>query len=407
MWGCRAPPRDISERRAAEERRAELENQVRRSQKLESIGTLAGGIAHDFNNILASVLGYSEMALYHVEKGSKLEANIKEVHRAGLRAKELVKQILTFSRQSEQEKKPVLVSLIAKEVVKMMRSTISTSIEIRHDIKSTSLVMADATQIHQVMMNLCTNASHAIEDGDGTLDVVVEDVEIDSSFTHSYPDLKPGKYMKIKVSDTGSGIEPYVMASMFEPYFTTKKPGEGTGLGLSVVLGIVKEHKGEITVESERGKGSTFTVYFPVLEKVVLDETEAGEDIPTGSESILLIDDESAIVDVGKQILERLGYSVTAKTSSTEALELFKTGPDSVDLVITDMNMPNMSGDRLSVELLKIRPDIPIVLCTGYSKNLSPETAREIGVKAFVMKPLVRAELAKTVRNVLDRVTLH
>ncbi len=400
--GLQGSTRDISERKVEEERRKELEDQVRRSQKLESIGTLAGGIAHDFNNILSSVIGYTELALYDMEKGSVLEGYLNEVHTAGLRAKELVKQILAFSRRSDQEKKPVQVSLLVKEVVKMLRSTISTTIDIKHSIRSSSLVMADPTQIHQVLMNLCTNASHAMEESGGTLEIEVSDTEIDRAFTKEYPDLQPGHYLKVRVSDSGTGISPAILGAIFEPYFTTKEPGRGTGLGLSVVHGIVKGHNGEITVESEPGKGSTFQVYFPVLERQAERETEAAEEIPTGGETILLVDDEAPIVSMGKKFLERMGYTVMVTTSSREALELFRATPDLFDLVITDMNMPKMAGDKLSGELLKIRPDIPIVLCTGFSQRLTTGSASAIGAKGILMKPYVMSQLAKVVRSVLD-----
>jgi PAS domain S-box-containing protein len=394
--------RDITEIKMMEKERVAAEAKLQQALKMESIGTLAGGIAHDFNNILSSVIGYTELALDDIEKGSHLEDNLQEVYTAGLRAKDLVKQILTFARQTVEELKPVRVDIIAKEALKLLRSSLPTTIEIRRDIESDSLVMADPTQVHQILMNLCTNAGHAMEEKGGVLSIDLTDVRLDADFTKSHLDLKPGDYLKLSVSDTGSGIPPQVMESLFEPFFTTKEPGKGTGLGLSTVYGIVKNYGGVITVDSELGKGSIFNVYFPISKK----RTEAiplkAEALPTGTERILFIDDEAPIAKMGSQILEHLGYSVTARTSSVEALELFRSKPNNFDLVITDMTMPNMGGDKLAIELMKIRSDIPVIICTGYNKKISEETALEIGIKAFAYKPIVKADLAKTVRKVLD-----
>ena len=394
--------RDITEIKMMEKERVAAEAKLQQALKMESIGTLAGGIAHDFNNILSSVIGYTELALDDTEKGSHLEDNLQEVYTAGLRAKDLVKQILTFARQTVEELKPVRVDIIAKEALKLLRSSLPTTIEIRRNIESDSLVIADPTQVHQILMNLCTNAGHAMEEEGGVLSIDLTDVRLDDDFIKSHLDLKPGDYLKLSVSDTGSGIPPQVMESLFEPFFTTKEPGKGTGLGLSTVYGIVKNYGGGITVDSELGKGSIFNVYFPISKK----RTEAiplkAEALPTGTERILFIDDEAPIAKMGSQILEHLGYSVTARTSSVEALELFRFKPNNFDLVITDMTMPNMGGDKLAIELMKIRSDIPVIICTGYSKKISEETALEIGIKAFAHKPVVKADLAKTVRKVLD-----
>jgi len=389
-------------RRYTEEEKRKIENQLRQSQKMEAVGTMAGGIAHDFNNILTSIIGYCELALDVAEKGSMLEDNIKEVLTAGNRAKDLVRQILAFSRQGSQEVKPVMPSLIVKEAIKLLRSATPTTIDVKQNITSDSLIMGDQTQIHQVLMNLCTNAVHAMESSGGILTVNLSDVQLDDSFTGQYEDLTPGNYLKLSVSDTGKGISSNIIESIFEPYFTTKKPGEGTGLGLSVVHGIVKGFNGEITVTSEPGSGSTFTVYLPILKKSVASKSDSVELLPVGKERILLVDDEASIVNMCKQILTRLGYNVTTRTSSIEALELFKNRPGDFDLVLTDMTMPNMTGDKLAAALIQIRPDIPVILCTGYSKKISDERAAEIGIKAFVMKPFVRIELAKIIRKVFD-----
>lgn len=394
--------RDITEIKMMEEERIAAEAKLQQALKMESIGTLAGGIAHDFNNILSSVIGYTELSLDEVEGNTILEENLKEVYTAGMWAKDLVKQILTFARQSDEEIKPVQVDIIVKEALKFLRSSIPTTIEIRQNIESDSLIMGDPTQIHQILMNLCTNAAQAIDGKGGVLNVDLTDVCLDADFTKSYEDLKPGDYLKLSVSDTGSGIKPENIESIFEPYFTTKAPGEGTGMGLSTAHGIVKQYGGEIMVDSEVNKGSTFSVYLPITKKRTKEKSYQAEDLPSGNESILVIDDEASIAKMSSQILERLGYSVTTRVSSLEALELFRAKPNDFDLVITDMTMPNMPGDKLATELIKIRPDIPVILCTGYSKKISDNTAKEIGIKAFACKPIVKADLARTVRKVPD-----
>jgi len=394
--------RDITEIKMMEKERVAAEAKFQKALKMESIGTLASGIAHDFNNILSSVIGYTELALDDIEKGSHLEDNLQEVYTASLRAKDLVKQILTFARQADEEFKPVQVDIIVKEALKFLRSSIPTPIKITQNIESDSLIMADPTQVHQIIMNLCTNASQAMDKEGGVLSVGLTDVRLDANFTKTYEDLNPGRYLKLFVSDTGSGISPEVIPLIFEPYFTTKMPGEGTGMGLATVYGIVKNYGGKIMVESEVEKGSTFTVYLPITKKRTRAAPYQEEDLPSGAERILFIDDEAPIAKMGSQILEHLGYSVTARTSSVEALELFRSKPNNFDLVITDMTMPNISGDKLAIELMKIRSDIPVIICTGYSKIISEETALEIGIKAFAYKPVAKADLAKTVRKVLD-----
>jgi PAS domain S-box-containing protein len=387
--------RDISEQKR-------LQSQLQRAQRMEAIGTLAGGIAHDFNNILSAVIGYTEIALKDVEKDSLLQSNLREVLNAGERAKDLVKQILTFSRQAEQELKPVQIKHVAMEALKLLRASLPTTIEIHQTIESNSAVLADLTQIHQVVMNLCTNASHAMQEEGGTLEVSLVDVEIDRDFADRHPGFLPGPYLQLSVIDTGHGMSPDVLNRIFDPFFTTKEKGEGTGMGLSVVHGIVKSHDGEVVVHSEPGKGTTFNIYFPILEKEEIQETDAVLPLPVGNERILFIDDEPTLVHIGKQILERLGYEVEARTSSLEALELFKIKSEKFDLVITDMTMPKMTGDHLAREIIKIRANIPIILCTGYSKKISEGKAEASGVRALVMKPVVAEQLAKIVRKVLD-----
>jgi CheY-like chemotaxis protein len=325
------------------------------------------------------------------------------VFRAGNRAKGLVKHILTFSRQSEKEHRPVQVKLIAKEAIKFFRSSLPTTIDIRADIQSNSLVLGDPTQIHQILMNLCTNAGHAMRENGGVLDIRLEDVELDVDFTAAHPDMKPGAYINLVVRDTGCGMPSQVLDQIFDPFFTTKKTGEGTGLGLSVVHGIVGSYGGAVTAYSEPEQGSTFNVYLPTIERDDAPVSTAGEPIATGTEHILFVDDEPAIVNIGKQILESLGYTVTTRTSSLEALELFRTKADSFDLVITDMTMPNMTGDELAKELIRIKPEIPVILCTGYSARINQHQAMAMGIRTFVMKPVLRQEIATTVRKVLDQ----
>ena len=382
----------------------EMEKRIAQSQRMEAIGSLAGGIAHDFNNILFPIVGMSEMLLEDLPQDSPEHENAVEIYNAGRRGSDLVKQILVFSRQSEQKKMPIRIQQILKEVMKLSRSTVPANIEITQDIQSDcSMVQADPTQVHQIAMNLITNAYHAVESKSGKIAVGLKGVEIECGQLPE-SDLLPGRYAVLSVSDTGSGIDPIIMDKIFEPYFTTKEQGKGTGLGLAVVYGIVKDHHGDIKVNSELGKGTTFNVYLPIMAKAEKTVSiEGKEEFPTGHERILLIDDEEAIAKLERQMLERLGYKVTMRVNSLEALEVFKAKPNSFDLVISDMTMPNMTGDQLGRELIKIRQDIPIIICTGFSERLNQENAASIGVKGFLMKPIVKAEMARMVRKVLDK----
>ncbi len=394
--------REITERKQAEAEKQRLETQLQQSQKMEAIGTLAGGIAHDFNNILTAVLGYTELALDDSEDGSLLQQNLQEVLAAGNRAKDLVKQILAFSRQADRELKPVRVDLIIKEALKLLRASLPSTIDIDLKLDSQSATLADPTQIHQVLMNLCTNAHHAMIDGGGVLTVSLSDILIDSASESRKIDLNTGGYLCLQVSDTGTGMPEDVKARIFDPFFTTKERDKGTGMGLSVVHGIVKSHGGAITVNSKPGKGTSFTVYLPIVQSDIKPALQTDVPVTGGNERILFVDDEKTLVDLGCQMLERLGYHVECRTSSIEALELFKSRPDQFDLVITDMTMPNLTGDRLAREIMAIRTDIPVILCTGFSEQISAESARDIGVKEFMLKPLVMDRLAGTVRSVLD-----
>lgn len=392
-----AVKRDVTEER-------KMEKQLRQSQKMEAIGTLAGGIAHDFNNILASIIGYTELMVYGSFDEKEVVFYLHQVLKACSRARDLIKQILAFSRQSEEERKPVQVSLIIKETLKLLRATLPVSIEIQQDIKSErSMILGDPTQIHQLIMNLCTNAAHAMREKGGILKVIIEDVDIYEKDLEIYRNLKAGKYLKLTVKDTGHGIPEEDLERIFEPYYTTKKMGEGTGMGLAVVHGIVKSYGGEITVNSELNSGTTFDLYLPKIKKEIKQETELSGPLPGGSEKLLLIDDEEDLIYAGQRILKSLGYEVTATTSSIEALSMFSFEPESFDLVITDQTMPHMTGNELAKEMLRIKPDIPIILCTGFSEIISAEKAKSIGIEEFILKPINIKNLAMLLRKVLDK----
>jgi len=394
---------DISERVRAKDERERLQSQLLQAQKMESIGTLAGGIAHDFNNILSPIMTHTEMALMDLPEDSPVRFSLREVFKASERARDLVKQILAFSRQTEREPVPLKLGLIIKEALKLLRSSIPTTIEIQQKIMTDSdAISADPTQMHQVIMNLCTNAFHAMREIGGVLEVSLADEYVDPESANQFDNLRPGSYLKLSVRDTGQGTDPDVIEKIFEPYFTTKDKGVGTGLGMAVVFGIVQNHGGSIQVNSEIGKGTVFNVYLPKLETATIEQIPIRESTPKGDERVLLIDDEAAIINAGKQMLERLGYEVITRTSSIDALELFRSQPDRFDVVITDMTMPNMTGVELSKEVMNIRPDIPVILCTGFSEQINEEKANGMGVRAFVMKPIVMSEMANTIRKVLD-----
>ncbi len=396
--------RDISEQKRAMEEKRKLEIKLRQAQKMEAIGTLAGGIAHDFNNILFSLIGHAELSIEGVEPGSRLHNNLNEILKAGIRAKGLVRQILTFSRQTEQELKPIQMKLIVKEALELLRSTLPTTIEIRPEIQSDAMVMADPTLIHQILINLCANADHAMRETGGVLAVKLLDVTIDEGDAGLSPDLKPGDYIGLIVSDTGAGMSEAILERIFDPFFTTKKREEGTGLGLAVVHGIVKSHGGAVHAGSEPGKGATFEIFLPAIDINGESKAEEGETALAGGERILLVDDEPQIAAILEQMLSSLGCDITVKTSSTAALELFRSKPDRFDLVITDMTMPDLAGDALSLEIMAIRPDIPIILCTGFSPLIDEEKALGMGIRAFVTKPILRREIAEVIRRVLDEV---
>ena len=382
--------------------RQEIEARMRQTEKMEALGTLTGGIAHDFNNILAAMMGFAELTKEKLPKGSREERHLQMVMDAGLRGRELVKQMLTFSRQTEQEKKPLQLSAIVKETGRFLRASIPATISIRVNVESESgPVLADPVQIQQVVMNLCTNAAHAMREKGGVLDLHLSDFSVAPSEAKS-DGMKPGLYIKLVVRDTGIGIPPEVINRIFDPFFTTKKPDEGTGLGLSVVKGIIQQHDGYIDVESQPGKGSVFTVYLPKVAEQSGREVVSEEPVPTGHERVLLIDDEKALTETGQEFLEGLGYEVTVRNSSVEALELFRDDPGRFDLIVTDLTMPDMTGLELAKACMVLRSDIPIVLATGFSHMVNATAAREAGIRAMVMKPLTKEELGRTVRKALD-----
>jgi two-component system cell cycle sensor histidine kinase/response regulator CckA len=380
------------------------ETALRRSQKLEAIGNLAGGIAHDFNNILTSIIGFTELSLQDAPCESEINDNLKEILFAGKRARNLVKQILTFSRRGEQERSPVQINSIITENVKMLRATIPSNIVIEEQLNPEPVTInANASQINQVILNLVTNSVHAIEEN-GRINVGVSVVDVDESNRDQYPEMPQGRYAKIFVTDTGCGIETEDLDFIFDPYFSTKTPEKGTGLGLAVVHGIIKVHDGYINVSSKPGKGTAFYLYLPLATQPSRPiEITVDSKIQEGNEHILFVDDEPTIMKLQKKILERLGYAVTAKTSSVEALDVFRKSPERFQLVITDMTMPKMTGDKLSKAIKEIRSDIPVILCTGFSEKVNEETASQFAVEGFLMKPVDMNTLAETIRNVLDK----
>ena len=400
--GATVVAHDITDRKRAEEEKLKLEDQLQQAQKMEAVGTLAGGIAHDFNNILSVIIGYTELILMNGNVDSEVKQNLKEIFNASKHARDMVKQILAFSRQSKNERKPIQARHIVKEALKMLRASLPATIEIQQKLeKNTGVIEADPTQFHQVLMNLCTNAAHAMHEEDGVLEISLSNIEWDQKAADRPSELKPGSYLKLSVSDTGDGIKSEAQDRIFQPYFTTKEKGEGTGLGLAVVQGIVKSHNGAVTVESKAGRGSTFHVYLPIIQRDVTTDEAVSAPLSMGHERILLVDDEQPLVEIGKQMLERLGYTVTARTSSIEALELFKAQPNRFDLVITDIVMPNMTGEKLAEQLMDIRADVPVIFCTGYSEKFTRQQASEMGVRSFLMKPLLMKDLANTVRQAL------
>lgn len=382
----------------------QLENQVRQSQKMEAIGTLAGGIAHDFNNILMAIIGYTELAKQSAKENVRAQMNLDEVLIAGQRAKELVQQILAFSRQTEQSRQPLDLQLAVKEVCKFLRATFPATIEIRQSFSgAASIISGDPIQMHQVLMNLCANAEYAMRGSGDLLELKLEQVTGEPDGIGTHPDLKGGAYVRLTVRDTGSGMTPDVAQRIFDPFFTTKRVGEGTGMGLAVVHGIVISHGGVIKVESEPGQGTIFSIYFPKMEAASYPEEDnpLQQEVFMGREHILFVEDEEPLARLGEEAMKGLGYKVMVRTSSVEALEAFRADPFRFDVVVTDQTMPNITGEVLARELLEIRPDVPIILCTGFSHSMTSEKAKAMGIRAFLLKPLLIKDLARTLREVL------
>jgi signal transduction histidine kinase/ActR/RegA family two-component response regulator len=393
---------EIDAHKRLETEKESLQHQLQQAQKMEAIGTLAGGIAHDFNNILSAILGYTEMALLELEPDHSISGNLRQVLKAGSRAKELVNQILTFSRQSTRNNHSIKIQPIVKETLGLLRASLPKNIEIESSIESDLYaISADPTQIYQVLMNLCTNAAHAMEKEGGLLRIDLKNVELGPDDMVPYPDLQPGSYVMLTVADNGHGIDPTIQDRIFDPYFTTKAPGKGTGMGLSVVHGIVKSHGGTILLTSAPGEGATFNVLFPCLEGETVSAVKEDKPLPKGEGHILFVDDEEFLVDLAQQMLTRIGYEVTACNDPLDALTVFKENPNTFQLVITDLAMPKMSGEQLVRELVAIRPGIPIILCTGFSQAMAREKMQQIGIKELLKKPLVIRDLAEAIARVL------
>jgi len=380
-----------------------IESQLRGAQKMEAVGTLAGGIAHEFNNILEIILGNAELAIEDVPEWNQAKNSLKEICTASLRARGVVQQILSFAQKTPSTRKPIKISSIIKESLKLIRATIPTTIEIRHEILCGSeMILATTTEINQILINLCSNSAHAMEKEIGILELKLETIILNNRSALQYEDLTAGAYVKLTVKDTGKGIDPKIVNRIFDPYFTTKDVDQGLGMGLAVVYGIVKNHYGAIKCMSKVGKGTTFEVLFPIIEGQTETNVEKSDHLPTGTEHILFVDDEKPIVDMTQKLLERLGYKVETKINPVEALELFQLKPSKFDLVITDMTMPQMTGVTLSKKLMDIRPDIPVIICTGHSSLINEEKAEEQGIAAYVTKPTAMSDLAKIIRKALD-----
>ena len=412
--GYRGVVRDVTERMQVEALRREIKEaeETRQAHKMEAIGVLAGGIAHDFNNMLAVILGYAQLTQARLPENSQEWQNVKHIYTAGERAKHIVEQILTFSRKSDPERRPVYLHEVVGEALKLLRASLPSTIDMHQDISGDlqDIVLADQTQLHQVLMNLCANAEHAMRHDGGVLEVRIDIVDVDATLlaTESYTELRPGSYVRLSIRDTGHGMTADVMDRIFEPYFTTKAIGEGTGMGLAVARGIVASHGGAIVVESQPGVGATFVIYLPKID-VEIDRLPVGDDaLPLGNrETILFVDDEEVLTLLAQEMLQHLGYHVEAKTSSLEALAVFRAEPERFDLVITDQTMPLMTGEALAKELRAIRPDLPIILCTGYSHSIDASQAAAQGLDAFCMKPLEMHDLATVMRRVLGSRAAH
>ncbi|ACL02236.1 PAS/PAC sensor hybrid histidine kinase [Desulfatibacillum aliphaticivorans] len=394
--GLRGVIVDMTERRR-------IERRLQKTQKIESIGTLAGGIAHDFNNLLFPILGMSELLLEDLPKDSSEWQCVREIFKASKRGSELVKQILAFSRKAEPKKQPSVLQQVLKEAVKLSRSTIPADVAITSDIMpDCGVVMADPTQMHQVVMNLITNAYHAVQNQGGAIFVSLRECQLEKEDLTD-KNLPPGRFALMSIADNGVGVDPEIMDRIFEPYFTTKSTGKGTGLGLAVVHGIIKDHRGEIKIRSNPGRGTVVDVFLPLMKKSKEQAQAApGVHIPSGHERIMLVDDEEPVVNTVGKMLSRLGYEVCSFTNSLEALEYFRSNSSGIDLLMTDMTMPHMTGDALIKEVSAISPDTPTVICTGFNEKIDEKIAKQIGIKGYLLKPVLRKDLAEMLRSVLD-----
>ena len=395
----------ITELKQARAEKEKLQNQLRHTQKMEAIGVLAGGIAHDFNNIIAMILGFAELTLRETDGGTEAAENIKAIISASNRAKDLTNQILTFCRVTEQKRSPLDLGNFLKEALKMIRASLPSSIKIKYHIPSNGgKILADSSHIHQIIMNLCANAAQAMEDSGGTLSLVLEEEEITDLDTRRYLNLSAGRYYRLNVSDTGEGIAKEIQDRIFEPFFTTKSAGKGTGMGLATVHGIIKQHGGAITVFSEPAQGTTFQVYLPMMPQASPEEQIVkNPDLPRGKDRILFVDDEPSLVKIGVRSLSNLGYTVASYTSSLRALEAFMKDPGGFDLLITDLTMPNLTGVQLAEKILEVRPDMPIIMCTGFSERITQESAHEIGIAHLAIKPIMASEMARIIADVMKK----
>jgi len=393
---------ELKKRKAMEKERAQIARQLRQAQKMEAIGTLAGGVAHDFNNILAGIIGFTELSISELSGTTELKSRLEKVLNASNRARDLVRQILTFSHQTELEQTPVQLKTVVKEAMALLKASLPPDIDIRLDLESDGHILADQTQMHQVTMNLCTNAWHAMKEKGGCLEVSIKKIRVTLDDLAALPDLCEGRYLKMSIKDNGCGIPEDMKDKIFDPYFTTKGKEDGTGLGLSVVHGIVNKSKGCVTVESKPGKGSEFSVYFPVYE--TRPKPEGSPMVPAGGngELILYVDDEAFQTDMSRDLLTRMGYRVITSNSGAHALDIFSQKMEEIDLVMTDMVMPGMSGKSLAEEILKIRPDTPVILCSGYSEGLTPEIIQRAGIRLYLAKPVGMKEMGTAIRSVLN-----
>nr|QIV52836.1 hypothetical protein [uncultured bacterium] len=395
--------RDVTERISSRKKIKNLQNEIVHTRKMEAIGTLTGGIAHDFNNILGIIIGNTELSLDDVPEWNPAHANLLEIKAAGMRAKDIVRQLLSFTRKEGERLKAIDIVPVIEDTLHFLRSSIPTTVDIRKNIRAAEgMILADPVQINQVMMNLCINASHAMEQTGGILEIDVENITLDELAADRFENIKAGDYIRVSVSDSGPGIPAGIIDRVFDPYFTTKEVGKGSGMGLAVVQGIVNHHGGAISVHSKFGHGCTFRLLFPLTTEAPGVEAKPSSELPTGRERILFVDDEESIVRTTRQMLTRLGYHVETALTPQEAMDRFAAAPSDFDMVITDMTMPNMTGGTLAGKILEIRKDIPIIICTGYSTLIDKEKAREMGIGAFLMKPIDIREISQIIRKVID-----